>query len=151
MKQTNKFKSIALYLVVMLILLWGLAFFTGGGGGSVSYSDAANYFRQERVASFVVEGSGTLVMTLNDGSVRRHALADVELFRQEFGGLIEEQWSRGVIKSYDFKAAYEMPLWLLVLLPVVVSVVLALAFWMMLNLKQQGAQNGGQHMLYILQ
>ena len=145
MKQGNKFKGLLLYLAVILVLLWGLAFFVGGGSG-VSYSEAAGYFRQEQVSSFVVEGNGTLVMNLRDGSVRRHALADVEMFRQEFGGLIEEQHERGVIKSYDFRQAYEMPLWLLELLPVAVAVVLALVFWMMLNLKQQGAQAGGQHM-----
>ena len=146
MKQANKFKGILLYLVVILILLWGLSFFVGGSDGSVSYSQAAGYFQQEQVSSFVVEGNGTLVMNLRDGSTRRHALADVEMFWQDFGGLIEEQWGRGVIKSYDFKQPYEMPAWLLVLLPVVVSVVLALAFWMMLNFKQQSAQSGGQHM-----
>ena len=85
-----------------------------------------------------------LTMELSDGSVRRHALADVDAFRQELGALIEEQHQQGLIQNYDFQQGYEIPLWLVVMLPAVASAVLALVIWMLLNARQQSTQGGGQ-------
>ena len=144
MKQTNRVKSILLYALVIAVLLWALAAFAGGGKGSASYSDVLDCFRQERVEHFVVDEGGVLSMALKDGTTRRHALGDVDAFRREVGPLIEEQHQRGIIKTYDFKQKYEMPLWLVVLLPCVVCAVLALVLWMLLNARQQSAQGGGQ-------
>ncbi len=143
MKQ-NKFKGIFLYAAVILALLWGLSVFAGGKRDSASYSDAVDCFRQERVARFAVNGDGVLSMVLTDGTVQRHTLADVDAFRRELGPLIEEQHQRGIIKNYDFQQGYEMPLWLIVLLPCVVCAALALLLWMLLNARQQSAQGGGQ-------
>ena len=81
----QKIRSIVLYTAVVLVLLWGLALFTGGNQDQVTYSAALSYFRQEQVVRFVVDESGMLSMELADGTVRRHALADVESFRQEAG------------------------------------------------------------------
>ena len=139
----NRIKTIALYTLVLLALLWGLSVFSGGRQDRISYSSVLACFRQEQVASFVVDGGGTLSVALQDGTIRRHDLADVDSFRRELGPLIEEQYQRGIIKSYDFKQSYEMPLWLVVLLPAAASVVLALAIWMLLGAHQQSAQSGG--------
>ena len=139
----NRIKTIALYTLVLLALLWGLSVFSGGRQDRISYSSVLACFRQEQVASFVVDGGGTLSVALQDGTVRRHDLADVDSFRRELGPLIEEQYQRGIIKSYDFKQSYEMPLWLVVLLPAAASVVLALAIWMLLGAHQQSSQSGG--------
>jgi cell division protease FtsH len=134
-----------LYLVVLLAVLWGLAAFTGAGqGGHVSYSTAVDCFRQEQVVRFTVDGSGLMTMELKDGIIRRHALADVDAFRRDMGALIEEQYQRGVLQAYDFKQGFEMPLWLVVLIPCLASAALALVLWMLLNARQQGAQSGGQ-------
>ena len=139
----NKFGSIILYAVVVLALLWALAAFTGGGKDEVSYSTVVSCFRQEQVTRFVVSGRGVLSMELTDGTVRRHALADVDAFRAELGPLYLDQYQRGVLKSYDFQQGWEMPLWLIVLLPAVVSALLAMGIWMLLNARQQSAQGGG--------
>lgn len=139
----NRIKTIALYTLVLLVLLWGLSVFSGGRQDRIAYSSVLACFQQEQVASFVVDGGGTLSIALQDGTVRRHDLADVDSFRRELGPLIEEQYQRGIIKSYDFKQSYEMPLWLVVLLPAVASVVLALVIWMLLGAHQQSAQSGG--------
>ena len=142
MKQ-NKFRNVILYMIVVLVLLWGLTMFAGVRKDYVSYSAVTSCFRQEQVARFTVSDSGVLSMQLRDGSVYRHALADVDAFRREFGSLIEDQYQRGVLEYYDFEQRHEMPLWLIVLLPCVVSAVLVVLLWMLLSARQQSAQNGG--------
>ncbi len=142
MKQ-NKFRSIIPYTIVVLILLWGLTVFAGGRKDYVSYSTVTACFQQEQVARFTVSDSGVLTMELRDGATYRHALADVDAFRRELGPLFEDQYQRGVLKYYDFEQKYEMPLWLIVLLPCAVSAVLVLLLWMLLSARQQASQGGG--------
>ena len=139
----NRIKTIALYTLVLLALLWGLSVFTGGKQDRMSYSAAMACFQQEQVVRFAVDGGGMMTMELRDGTFRRHALADVDAFRREMGALIEEQRQRGIIKSYDFQPRYELPMWLIVLLPAAAAVVLALAVWMLLGARQQSSQSGG--------
>ena len=144
MKQPNRFRNIILYVLVIAALLWGMAMFAGGGQGSrVSYAAVTTCFEEEKVVRFVVDGSGELTLELADGSVYRHDLADVDAFRTELGPLYQDQYERGVLKSYDFRQGYEMPLWLAVMLACVISAVLAMGVWMLLNARQQSAQNGG--------
>ncbi len=145
MKQMSRFRNILAYVLVVVVLLWGLTVFTGAGRrDQVSYAAVTDCFRREQVVRFTVDGGGMLTMELSDGSVRRHALADVDAFRQELGALIEEQHQQGLIQNYDFQQGYEIPLWLVVMLPAVASAVLALVIWMLLNARQQSTQGGGQ-------
>ena len=139
-----KIRGLILYAAVLLALLWGLAVFTGAGRKDrVSYAAVVDCFQQEQVVYFVVDSGGLLTMQSGDGTVRRHALADVDAFREELGPLIEEQHKRGIIRNYDFEQGFEMPMWLVVLLPAVASAALAMVIWMMLNARQQGSQGGG--------
>ncbi len=140
----NKIRGIVLYGLVVLALLWGLSVFTGGGRKDrMSYAAVVDCFQKEQVAYFVVDSGGLLTIQGADGAVGRHALADVDAFRRDLGALIEEQHRRGIIKNYDFEQGFEMPLWLIVLLPAVASAVLAMVIWMLLNARQQSAQGGG--------
>ena len=139
----NRIKTVALYTLVLLALLWGLSVFAGGKQDRMSYSAAVACFQQEQVVRFAVDGGGMMTMELRDGTFRSHALADVDAFRREMGALIEEQRQRGIIKSYDFQPRYELPMWLIVLLPAAAAVVLALAVWMLLGARQQSSQSGG--------
>ncbi len=139
-----RIRGLVLYAAVLLALLWGLAVFTGAGRKDrVSYAAVVDCFRQEQVAYFVVDGSGLLTIQGGDGAVFRHALADVDAFREELGPLIEEQHQRGIIRGYDFEQGFEPPMWLVVLLPAVASAALAMVIWMMLGTHQQSAQGGG--------
>ncbi len=139
-----RIRGLVLYAAVLLALLWGLAVFTGAGRKDrVSYAAVVDCFRQEQVAYFVVYGSGLLTIQGGDGAVFRHALADVDAFREELGPLIEEQHQRGIIRGYDFEQGFEPPMWLVVLLPAVASAALAMVIWMMLGAHQQSAQGGG--------
>ena len=144
MKQPSKAKSVIIYLLILAALFFGLSALIGGQRDTVSYSTVVSCFREERVVRFTVDGGGVLTLELTDGTVYRHALADVDAFRQELGPLFEEQYGRGALKSYDFKQGYEMPTWLIVLLPCLAAVLLALVVWVLLGVRQQSAQGGGQ-------
>ncbi len=145
MKQPNKPRSIIIYLLIIAALFLGLGLFNRSlQRSSVSYSAVASCFRGERVARFTVDSSDVLTMELTDGSVVRHALADAEAFRQEFGALFQEQYAKGVLKSYDFKQGFEMPLWLVAVLCCGLSVLLAVVVWTVLSARQQSVQGGGQ-------
>ena len=139
-----KIRGLVLYAAVLLALLWGLAVFTGAGRKDrVSYAAVVDCFQQEQVVYFVVDSGGLLTMQGAAGTVRRHALADVDAFREELGPLIEEQHKRGIIRNYDFEQGFELPMWLVVLLPAVASAALAMVIWVMLGAHQQSAQGGG--------
>jgi len=139
-----KIRGLVLYAAVLLALLWGLAVFTGAGRKDrVSYAAVVDCFQQEQVVYFVVDSGGLLPVQGADGTVRRHALADVDAFREELGPLIEEQHKRGIIRNYDFEQGFELPMWLVVLLPAVASAALAMVIWVMLGAHQQSAQGGG--------
>ena len=147
MNQTNanRFKNILLYVAVIVVLLWALAVFTGGNQrDQVSYASVVDCFEAGQVVRFTVDSDSVLTMELSDGSVYRHALADVDAFRQELGPLIEEQHRQGTLKNYDFKQKWELPLWAVVMIPCAVSAVMMLVIWMLLNGRQQASQNGGQ-------
>ena len=135
---------IIIYLVILAALFFGISMLTSSQQNTVSYSTVVSCFREERVARFTVDGGGVLTLELTDGAVYRHALADVDAFRQELGPLFEEQYGKGVLKSYDFRQGYVMPVWLTVLLPCLAAVLLALMVWALLGARQQSAQGGGQ-------
>ncbi len=145
MRQSRQYsiKNVFLSAVVVLALLWGFVLFTAGDRDNISYSAVLTCFQGELVTEFTVDGGGVLTMKMKDGSILRHALADVDAFRRELGELIEDQHRRAVIKSYDFRQPYEMPLWLVVLLPCGASVLLALGLWAILGARQQAGQGGG--------
>ncbi len=142
MKQL-RLRNMLLYMAVVLALLWGLSFFTASGKDQVAYSTVTACFRQEQVTRFVVDSQGMLTMELRDGTTYRHALADVDAFREEMGPVYQEQYERGVLKTYDFKQSFELPLWLIVILPAVAAAVLSMVIWMMLGAHQQSSQSGG--------
>ncbi len=132
-----------IYALVLLVLIWTFWMFSGAVDGTeVSYSTMTACFQQEQVVEFTVSSGNVVTMTLRDGTLCRHKLADLDMFREELGPLIREQYAEGVIVYYDFEAGTELPDWVLVILPVVLSVVLVMVLWWVMALRQQNAQGG---------
>ena len=142
MKETRRLNPLILLLLAAVIVYVLLSFSQWNSQDMVSYSQVQELFRSEQVERFNVSGSGELSIWLKDGGTVRHDLADVEMFRQDLGALIEQQREDGVLIAYDFQQPFEMPLWLIVLIPVAASVMLALFVWTMLASRQQNAQGG---------
>ncbi|HIT02276.1 MAG TPA: ATP-dependent zinc metalloprotease FtsH, partial [Candidatus Enterenecus merdae] len=145
MKQFSKLRGILFYAIVIALILWAVSAFQGSRReGYVSYADMVSYFQQEQVTRFQVDEDGVVAMTLADGSLRYHALASLELFHADLGQLIQEQREAGVLIDYEYQQRHELPQWLLVVLPAVVSVVLVMVIWWLMAMRQQSAQGGGQ-------
>ena len=145
MKRKLNIRDLAFYLVIAALLLWMVAAFSSRSGqDDVEYSQIVTYFRNEEVSAFSVSDSGVLTVKLQDGSVRRHELADLSVFHSDLGQLILEQQEAGILKEFDYQQKYELPQWLQIALPVVLSVAAVFLLWWMMAMRQQGGQSGGQ-------
>ena len=145
MKRKLNLRDLAFYMVIVALLLWMVAAFSSRNGqDDVEYSRIVTYFRNEEVSAFSVSDSGVLTVKLQDGSVRRHALADLSVFHSDLGQLILEQQKAGILKEFDYQQKYELPQWLQITLPVVLSVAAVFLLWWMMAMRQQGGQSGGQ-------
>ena len=145
MKRKLNLRDLAFYMVIVALLLWMVAAFSSRNGqDDVEYSQIVTYFRNEEVSAFSVSDSGVLTVKLQDGSVRRHALADLSVFHSDLGQLILEQQEAGILKEFNYQQKYELPQWLQITLPVVLSVAAVFLLWWMMAMRQQGGQSGGQ-------
>jgi len=139
-----KFRGLLLYIIFFAVLLWVFsAFGRNNNADTVSFSQMEDYFLSEEVTAFEVNESRRVSLQLKDGSVKYHDLADLAQFEASLGQLIRDQKAAGLITDYDFLAPYEMPVWLQVSLPAIISVVLVMLIWWLMALRQQQAQGGG--------
>lgn len=99
-----------------------------------------SWFQDEQVTAFSVSESNVLTMQLRDGSVYRHALADLDLFHGDLGALILEQQQSGILTQFDYQQGYQMPLWLQITLPVVLSLAAVFLLWWIMAVRQQNAR-----------
>jgi len=127
------------FALILLLLCAYYALFGTMRAPTISYAQVENLFRQEQVVSFYVKNGDQLYLTLRDGTSCRNDLGSVELFREELGGLIQEQKAAGILADYDFAPVYRPPWWL--------EIVLYMALFAIVILVMQGmiarAQGGG--------
>ena len=144
MKRKLNLRDGLFYLLIIALLIWTVATLsTRNNQEYVEYSQVVAWFQDEQVAVFSVSDSNVLTMQLQDGAIYRHALADLELFHGDLGQLILEQQQAGILAQFDYQQKYEMPLWLQITLPVVLSLAAVFLLWWIMAVRQQNAQNGG--------
>ena len=102
------------------------------GDASLPYSTVIDLFQQENVESFSVDGN-TLTMNLrseyNGSKTAVSRLYSVEIFRDDLGGLITNEYNRGVITSYDYAPAASAPWWAMFVPYILIFVVLGLMWY----------------------
>lgn len=143
LKRTFGLRNGILYLLLALLLVWGLGFFPKKAGENhVSYAQMRAYFEGQQVTSFQVDGEGLMTLRLRDGQTRYHEVADLTLFHGDLGELIARQQAAGILEDYTYVAVDEMPVWLQIALSVALSVTAMFLLWWFINLRQHNAQNG---------
>ena len=113
-------------------------------GQEVSYARAKQMFVQERVESFEVDDT-VLTMTVRDSSLSsgrqtvRCQIYSADLFWEDMGALVEEQYADGIIKDYSLNPPYTPPWWSSILL----YAALMVGLFFMIQFMMIKAQGGG--------
>ncbi len=136
-------KSILWYVVFIGIVIGVVALVYGGSDSKdLTYSDMKDYFYKEQVREFVVDGENVLTMKLEIDGVEQYVeykLRYVDMFYDELGELVEDQYDRGIIKSYDYPPAQEIPWWVTYLPPLIlIAALFALGYYVMKTADKAG-------------
>ena len=143
MKQRKNI-PVFIYLLLLLVLLYGVMQVITLSSQAVSYSDIVELFETEQVKSFVVRGNVIhleLHSPLNGETELQADMANPESFRAEMTSLLREQSEKGILESYDFLPEQGFTPFDLVLPLLVVGVVLLL-LWSMIMMRANGNANG---------
>jgi cell division protease FtsH len=136
-------RNIGLYLILFLILLCMVYLINGRSGEPATpYSDVVDLFQQENVESFTVNGNILSMQLYNDYNGEKTAAArlySVELFRDDLGELITNEYNRGIIKSYDYAPAASAPWWAMFMPYILIFVVLGVMWYFMMSRTIGGA------------
>ena len=90
-----------LYAALLLVLFGAFYTLNGMDRAGFTYSQVVQAFQQEEVDSFVIKGN-TLTMAMKDSSVKTYKLESFDVFYQDLNDLVQDQWARGILTSYDY-------------------------------------------------
>ncbi|WP_417043769.1 ATP-dependent zinc metalloprotease FtsH [Dysosmobacter sp.] len=128
-----------LALVILLCVSW--LWQADMGSQQLDYSQVRQLFLQEKVEQVDISSDYVLTMKLrgefNGSDVVRYQLYDFQLFYDDLNDLVQEQYAKGVITSYDYPEP-QTTNWLALLLPYVLVAVVLAAFWYFMMMRSQG-------------
>ena len=144
--KNKRTRDVAFYVLILVILLAAVYTWTSASNVSTQYqfSDIVDLFQQEKVESFVVEGSNLLLELRDSDETVEYELYDVDLFNEKLGPVIDAQKARGILTEYDYRVGFVMPFWMS-MLPYLLLVALMLGVtYMMMNKAGGGAPGVGK-------
>ena len=144
MSQQSKPTSFLVLLVVLAVaLLLVSSLLTPNTTQSLQYSDVLDLFRNEKVASFTLEGSSLTMQVRGDGDTTSTVTAkigDTEQFRADLDDLIAEQYAAGMLKSYNYLPASDP--WYRAAAPYIIGGIVLLIVFFFLSSRANGGPNG---------
>ena len=144
MSQQSKPTSFLVLLVVLAVaLLLVSSLLTPNTTQSLQYSDVLDLFRNEKVASFTLEGSSLTMQVRGDGDTTSTVTAkigDTEQFRADLDDLIAEQYAAGTLKSYNYLPASDP--WYRAAAPYIIGGIVLLVIFFFLSSRANGGPNG---------
>ena len=144
MSQQSKPTSFLVLLVVLAVaLLLVSSLLTPNSTQSLQYSDVLDLFRNEKVASFTLEGSSLTMQVRGDGDTTSTVTAkigDTEQFRADLDDLIAEQYAAGTLKSYNYLPASDP--WYRAAAPYIIGGIVLLIVFFFLSSRANGGPNG---------
>ena len=144
MSQQSKPTSFLVLLVVLAVaLLLVSSLLTPNTTQSLQYSDVLDLFRNEKVASFTLEGSNLTMQVRGSGDATSTVTAkigDTEQFRADLDDLIAEQYAAGTLKSYNYLPASDP--WYRAATPYIIGGIVLLIVFFFLSSRANGGPNG---------
>ncbi|MEG1632852.1 MAG: ATP-dependent zinc metalloprotease FtsH [Oscillospiraceae bacterium] len=108
------------------------------------YSQVVDFFKQEKVESFYIEGSD-LILTLRGQPEGQetvtYKLASPQWFKDDMGPIIDQQYADGIITEYDYKVGFVAPWWLS-FIPYLIVILLCGGLWYSMMSKAGGGAPG---------
>ena len=135
--------TLILYLAVLALLFSWVTGIFGNVTDNLTYSQILELFEEEQVKAFAVEGSQIHLLLHNPYNDKLQLLcnlADVNLFHQDTGALLQSQMESGILESYDFLPAAQASAYDWVLPLLIVGVVL-LFLWALLMGRMSSGNN----------
>ena len=144
MSQQSKPTSFLVLLVVLAVaLLLVSSLLTPNSTQTLQYSDVLDLFRNEKVASFTLEGSNLTMQVRGSGdatSTTTAKIGDTEQFRADLDDLIAEQYAAGTLKSYNYLPASDP--WYRAAAPYIIGGIVLLVIFFFLSSRANGGPNG---------
>ena len=144
MSQQSKPTSFLVLLVVLAVaLLLVSSLLTPNSTQTLQYSDVLDLFRNEKVASFTLEGSSLTMQVRGDGdatSTTTAKIGDTEQFRADLDDLIAEQYAAGTLKSYNYLPASDP--WYRAAAPYIIGGIVLLIVFFFLSSRANGGPDG---------
>ena len=144
MSQQSKPTSFLVLLVVLAVaLLLVSSLLTPNSTQTLQYSDVLDLFRNEKVASFTLEGSSLTMQVRGSGDATSTVTAkigDTEQFRADLDDLIAEQYAAGTLKSYNYLPASDP--WYRAATPYIIGGIVLLIVFFFLSSRANGGPNG---------
>ncbi len=145
MNKKPKPRDIGFYLIIVVILMATIfTLMSQNTTKTYKYSEIRSLFEQQKVQSFIIEGDN-LVLTLreqvNGSNVIRYSLYSFELFYEDFHEIIEQQYAKGILTSYDYNRGWQAPWWVS-FIPYLAIIGIFALFWFSVINKQGGGGAG---------
>ncbi len=145
MKKNSNLKSILFYIIVIVSMI-GISTYLLNGMNSqkeLVYSDIVDMFHDGEVKEFVVTNDNVLAITKTDDTEITYSLRSVDMFWEDLGELIDEQYSSedGNLEKYHFEAQTEIPWWVSFLPYIIIIAAVIIMYVVMMN---QAMGKGGK-------
>lgn len=134
-------KSLIFYAVIIgVIVMVSNWFFKENTEEPPTYSQIVEYFENEQVDSFVIDGKNVLTLTLKDEKKVSYELASVSIFYADLNETIEQQRTDGILKTYDYEPA-EKPSVIVAMLPYLIEILLFVGLFIFMMNMMGGRDN----------
>lgn len=138
----NNYKIIIFYVALIAVILIATAtLFSNMQSDNLLYSDIVDMFKKEQVKQFEVDENNILTILTQDNKTYTYKLRDFNLFYYDLGDLVMTQHESGIIQSYNYPPAVEIPWWVS-MLPYVVIITLMVVLW--IYVMNQATGKGGK-------
>jgi len=135
------YKNIIFYVLVIMVIVIAVSLIGGNlDTKTLTYSDIISYFEKQQVSEFVIDDKGNIALKLVDNSELKFRLPSIDLFIYDVGDLIKQQRQTGILKSYDYKPAQQLPFWVS-FLPYLGLILLFGIMWYILMNNMSGGGN----------